>query len=506
MDGVTGSELFKARQSLTYDDIIILPGHIDFGVQDVSLKTKLTREIELSYPFTSSPMDTVTEAEMAIHLALLGGLGFVHYNNSIEEQSEIIRVVKRFENGFITDPKVLGPDQTVSDIHAIREKHGFSGIPITDTGDLAGKVVGIVTNRDIDFETDLDRPLREVMTTDLVTAPKGVTLIEANQIIRESKKGKLPILDEQGRLCALVSRHDLLKNRDYPDAVKSNTKQLMVGAALSTRTDDRERLEALVDAGVDVIVIDSAQGDSTFQYEMIKHAKAAFPDLQVIGGNVVTQNQCANLIRAGADAIRIGMGPGSICITQETMAVGRGQAAAVYHCALHCNEQGVPIIADGGISDIGDIVKAIAFGASTVMMGSMFAGTSESPGEYYYQNGVRLKRYRGMASIEAMEAGGGKRYFVEQKSVRVAQGVSGYVVDKGSVMSLVPYLAQGLRHSFQDMGVIDMAQLHERLYNDSLHFELRSHSAQTEGGIHGLYSYERPNYGQRETPSEPRRG
>ncbi|MCA8959820.1 MAG: IMP dehydrogenase [Planctomycetes bacterium] len=505
MDGVTASELFQARQSLTYDDIIILPGHIDFGVHEVALQTRLTREIELNCPLTSSPMDTVTEAEMAIHLALLGGLGFVHYNNSVEEQAEIVRKVKRFENGFITDPMVLGPNHCVRDIHHIRETHGFSGIPITETGDLRGKVIGIVTNRDIDFETNLDRPLRELMTTDLVTAEKGVTLIEANQIIRESKKGKLPILDEDGKLWALVSRHDLLKNRDYPDAVKSNAKQLRVGAALSTRDEDRVRLEALVAAGVDVVVIDAAQGDSTFQYEMIRHIKSTYPDLQVIGGNVVTQSQCANLIAAGADGIRVGMGPGSICITQETMAVGRGQAAAVYHCALHCNEQGVPILADGGISDIGDIVKALALGASTVMMGRMFAGTTEAPGDYYYQNGVRLKRYRGMASIEAMQAGGGKRYFVEQNHVRVAQGVSGYVVDKGSVKSLVPYLSQGLRHSFQDMGVRSIDALHAATRRDELVFELRSHSAQREGGIHGLYSYERPNYGQRETSNEPLR-
>ncbi|MEM7264116.1 MAG: IMP dehydrogenase, partial [Planctomycetota bacterium] len=244
MDGVTASELFQARQSLTYDDIIILPGRIDFGVQDVNLTTKLTREIELSYPITSSPMDTVTESEMAISLALLGGIGFIHYNNTVDEQAAMVRRVKRFENGFITDPMVLGPDQCVRDIHEIREKHGFSGIPITDTGDLSGRVIGVVTNRDIDFESNLDRPLRELMTTDLVTAKKGVTLAEANDIIRESKKGKLPILDEQGRLEALVSRHDLLKNRDFPDAVKSNAKQLRVGAAISTRDEDRERLEA----------------------------------------------------------------------------------------------------------------------------------------------------------------------------------------------------------------------------------------------------------------------
>ncbi|MFN0059699.1 MAG: IMP dehydrogenase [Planctomycetota bacterium] len=501
MDGVTARELFQARQSLSYDDIIILPGHIDFSLQDVSLKTKLTREITLNNPLTSSPMDTVTEAEMAIHLALLGGIGFIHYNNSIDEQATLVRRVKRFENGFIMDPMVLGPTNTVRDLLAVKEKHGYSGIPVTDTGDAKGKLIGIVTNRDIDFEKNLDRPLRDVMTTQLVTARRGISLREANEILKNAKKGKLPILDEEGRLWALVSRTDIKKSRDYPESVKSNSRQLIAGAALSTRNEDRDRLEALVQAGVDVLVIDAAQGDSIYQIEMLKYVKRAHPHLQLIAGNVVTQRQCQSLIAAGADAIRVGMGPGSICTTQETMAVGRGQAAAVYHCALHCNEAGVPVIADGGLGDIGDIVKALALGASAVMMGRMFAGTSEAPGDYYYQNGVRLKRYRGMASIEAMEAGGGKRYFADTEQIRVAQGVSGFVVDKGSVRNLIPYLTQGLRHSFQDIGVRDVPALHRALYADQLKFELRTGSAQREGGIHGLYSYERPSMGKREKPA-----
>lgn len=502
MDGVTGRELFKANQSLTYDDIIILPGHISFAVQDVDLSAQLTREIKLRVPIVSSPMDTVTESEMAIFLALLGGLGFIHYNNTVEEQAALVRKVKRFENGFITDPLVVGPNATIADVRGIKERHGFCGLPVTETGDQAGRVIGMVTKRDIEFEDDPTVPVSAVMSTDLVTAPKGISLAEANRIIKESKKGKLPIVDDGGRLWALVSRSDLLKNRDFPDAVKSNAKQLMAGAALSTRPEDRERLEALVAEGLDVVVLDSAQGDSVYQYEMLKYVKATYPDLQVIAGNVVTQRQCANLIAAGADAIRVGMGPGSICITQETMAVGRGQAAAVYRCAQHCREQGVPIIADGGVSDIGDIVKALALGASTVMMGRLFAGTTEAPGDYYYQNGVRLKRYRGMASIEAMQSGGGKRYFAHNEQIRVAQGVSGYVVDKGSVRSLVPYLGQGLRHSFQDIGVTSLSALHQSLAEDDLFFELRSHSAQREGGIHGLYSYEKPDMGANSSSNE----
>ena len=499
MDGVNARELFAAQRSLTYDDLILLPGYIDFGIEDVELSSKLTREISLSTPLCSSPMDTVTEAEMAVNLSLLGGIGFIHYNNTVEEQSQLVRRVKRYENGFITDPIVLGPDDKISDIDNVSARHGFSGIPITDTGDLGGKLIGIVTNRDIDFEQNREIPLREVMTTDLVTAPQGIELREANRVIRESKRGKLPIVDAGGRLVALVSRTDLKKNRDFPDSVKDDRKRLLAGAALSTRPDDRERLDALVEAGVDVIVIDSAQGISSFQVNMLRHVKQAYPDLQVIAGNVVTQQQCAALVAAGADAIRVGMGPGSICTTQETMAVGRGQAAAVYHCSLHCREQGVPVLADGGVRDIGHIVKALAMGASTVMMGLMFAGTAETPGEYFYQNGVRLKRYRGMASIEAMESGGGKRYFAEEEKIKVAQGVSGMVMDKGSVRNLVPYLKQGLRHALQDIGVRSIPALHSALTSGDLTFELRTMSAQREGGVHDMYSYEKPALGARES-------
>lgn len=492
-DGVSAQELFEPGSGISYDDFILLPGHIDFHHQEVELTTRVTRRIELRLPFVSSPMDTVTEHRMAIRLALLGGLGVVHYNNSVEQQADEIRKVKRFENGFITAPVVLGPTSTIADVDLIKERHGFSGIPITDNGEPDGRLVGIVTNRDIEFEPDRSRKLSEIMTGELVTAQAGITLQEANDLLRRSKKGKLPLVDPEGRLVSLVSRRDLLKNRDYPDATKDERKQLRVGAAVSTRDEDRERVTALVEAGVDMIVVDAAQGDSVYEMRLLEWIKATHPQVDVVGGNVVTRAQCRRLIAAGADGLRIGMGPGSICTTQGTMAVGRAQATAVFATASECRDAGIPILADGGISQIGHIAKALALGAGAVMMGYMFAGTQEAPGEYFYDGGVRLKRYRGMASISAMAAGGDKRYMTQadDRKVKVAQGVSGSVMDKGPLDLYVPYLVQGLRQSLQDMGIKSVSALQQALVDGTLRFERRSQAAQVEGGVHGLYSYKK---------------
>jgi len=493
-DGYSGEELFSSSQGLAYNDFIILPGYIDFSPDDVNLETSLTRNIRLKRPLVASPMDTVTESRMAIALALLGGIGIIHYNNTIEEQANEVRKVKRFENGFINDPIVLSPGNTIRDVDAIKERYGFSGIPVTENGKLGSRLVGIVTNRDVDFESNRDKKLSEVMTTDLLTARQGILLKEANDILKKSKKGKLPIVDSEGNLVSLMCRNDLLKNREYPNSSKDGKKQLMVGASISTQDEAKERMEELVKAGINVVVIDSAQGNSLFQIDMIKYIKRKHPEVDVIGGNVVTMEQCETLIQAGADALRIGMGPGSICTTQTTMAVGRAQATAVYKCARYSRRLGVPVIADGGIANIGHIAKALAIGASAGMMGSMFAGTQEAPGEYFYENGIRLKKYRGMASMEAMEKGGGKRYFAEDTKIKVAQGVSGAVVDKGSMFDYVPYLVQGLKHSFQDMGVRDIKTLHDKLNDGDLRFEKRSMSAQIEGGVHDMYSYMEPKY------------
>ncbi|KAK3052974.1 inosine-5'-monophosphate dehydrogenase [Extremus antarcticus] len=515
-DGISIDQLMDNTQigGLTYNDFLLLPGYIGFPASTVDLTSKLTRNITLKTPFTSSPMDTVTESNMAIHMALLGGVGVVHHNCSIEEQAEMIMKVKRFENGFILDPIVISPSTTVAEARALKERWGFGGFPVTENGTLRSKLIGIVTPRDTQFHHDASSPVTEVMSTDLVTAREGISLSEANDILSRSKKGKLPIVDAQGNLVSILSRSDLMKNLHYPLASKvPGTKQLLSAAAIGTREADKERLSALVEAGLDIVILDSSQGNSMYQIEMIQWIKKTYPQLQVIGGNVVTRDQAASLIAAGVDGLRIGMGAGSACITQEVMAVGRPQATSVYRVTEFAAKFGVPCIADGGIQNVGHIVKALSLGASTIMMGGLLAATTESPGAYVVgPDGQLRKTYRGMGSIDAMEdkkaAGpasnsaankaantaknaGTARYFSEGDKLLVAQGVSGSVLDRGSITKFLPYLMAGIQHSLQDIGVQSLRELQKGVRSGKVRFEFRTASAQAEGNVHGMVGVEK---------------
>jgi IMP dehydrogenase len=477
--------------SYTYNDLIVHPTYIDFSIDDIDLTSVLTPTITLKTPFISSPMDTVTGHELAIQLALQGGLGIIHNNNTPEMQKQEVMHVKRYNNGFINNPITFSPETPIKILIDARVKYGFSSFPITDS---SNHLLGSISKRDIDFIDDSDDMKAEnVMTKreDLVIESIDCSLEKAQNILKETKRSKLFVVDDDNKLISLICRKDILNSRNYPLATKDARSQLQVGAAISTRLTDRERLEHLVKGNVDIICIDSSQGNSIYQLETIKYIKATYPDLPVIAGNVVTHDQANNLIACGADILRVGMGVGSICTTQEVCGIGRGQCSAIYDTTRYTAKP-VPIIADGGIQNTGNIIKAFVMGSSAVMMGSLFAGTDEACNETYFENGIRLKKYRGMGSLDVMKSRDetASRYFAKSDDiVRVAQGVSGSVVSKGSVANYVPYLVKGVKHGFQDIGIKHLNDIRNSVDTGNIKFEIRSIASMTEGGVHDLYNY-----------------
>jgi IMP dehydrogenase len=394
---------------LTYDDVLLVPSYSEILPRDVNTSTFLTKKIQLNVPLVSAAMDTVTEAELAIAIAQNGGLGMLHKNMSIEKQAEEVRKVKRSESGMIQDPVTLLETSVVADAFKIMKEHKIGGIPVITSDN---KLVGIITNRDLRFQKDMSKPIAQVMTKEnLITAPEGTTLKEAEEILQNHKIEKLPVVDEQGFLSGLITFKDIQKVKNYPVACKDEKGRLRVGAAVGVTADTMQRVDALVKAGVDVIAIDTAHGHSKGVIDKLKEVKAKYPDLQVIAGNIATGAAAKALADAGADAVKVGIGPGSICTTRIIAGVGVPQLYAVFECAKALKGTGVPVIADGGIKHTGDIAKAIAAGASTVMAGSLFAGVEESPGETIIYEGRKFKSYRGMGSIEAMEQGSKDRYF-----------------------------------------------------------------------------------------------
>ncbi len=430
------------KEGLTFDDVLLIPQASDVLPSEVDLRTQLTPELKLNIPILSAAMDTVTEARLAIAMAREGGMGIIHKNMSIEEQAAQVDKVKRSEHGVITDPFFLEPQNLVKDAVALMERYRISGVPITKKG----KLVGILTNRDLRFETNYDQPIENVMTKDnLVVAPVGTSLADAQKILGKHRIEKLPIVDENGYLKGLITIKDIEKSIQYPNSARDKNGRLIVGAAVGTAANTMERIAALVEAKVDVIAIDTAHGHSKGVINEVSRIRAKYPSLTIIAGNVATAGATRALIEAGADVVKVGIGPGSICTTRVVAGIGVPQLTAVMDCAEEADKLGKRIIADGGIKYSGDIVKALAAGGSAVMIGSMLAGTSESPGEVELYQGRSFKVYRGMGSLSAMAAGSKDRYFQENASKFVPEGVEGRVPYRGSVSDIIFQMKGGLR-------------------------------------------------------------
>ncbi|MCM3758895.1 IMP dehydrogenase [Sporosarcina aquimarina] len=450
-----------AREGLTFDDVLLIPGASEVLPKDVSLSVQLTEKIKLNVPLISAGMDTVTESKMAISMARQGGLGVIHKNMGIEEQAEQVVTVKRSENGVITNPFFLTPEHQVFDAEHLMGKYRISGVPIVDTLENR-KLVGIITNRDLRFIQDYSLTIADVMTKEkLVTAPVGTTLEDAEKILQQHKIEKLPIADEDGTLRGLITIKDIEKVIEFPNAAKDHHGRLLVGAAVGVTSDTMVRVQKLVEAEVDVIVIDTAHGHSKGVIDMVKKIRETYPSLDIIAGNIATAAAAHELYEAGADVVKVGIGPGSICTTRVVAGVGVPQITAVYDCAAEARKHGKTIIADGGIKFSGDIVKALAAGGHAVMLGSLLAGTTESPGDTEIFQGRRFKVYRGMGSVSSMERGSKDRYFQEDAKKLVPEGIEGRMPYKGSLADTVHQLVGGIRSGMGYCGTKDLYTLRE---------------------------------------------
>lgn len=449
-------------EALTYDDVLLLPGYSEVLPRDTSTATKITRNITLNIPLVSAAMDTVTEANLAIAMALEGGLGFIHKNMPAEQQAAQVRKVKRSQSGMILDPITLSWDSVVGDAEKIMRENKIGGIPVVDQNK---KLIGIITNRDLRFQKNMTTPIKEIMTKEnLITAEVEVGLKEAEEILQQYKIEKLPIVDKTGKLTGLITYKDILKNRDRPNACKDEYGRLRVGAAVGVTPDMIERITALINAGVDVVSIDTAHGHSKGVIDAAKNVKKNFPDLELIVGNIATYEAADALAKAGADAVKVGVGPGSICTTRIVAGVGMPQLSAVYEASKALQGKNIPIIADGGIRFSGDVVKALAGGASSVMIGSLLAGTEEAPGEMIIYEGRKFKTYRGMGSVEAMEDGSKDRYFQDAEDdikKLVPEGIVGRVPYKGMVSEVLYQLTGGLKAGMGYCGAGTIEQLHD---------------------------------------------
>ncbi|MBO8164820.1 MAG: IMP dehydrogenase [Brevibacillus sp.] len=432
-----------AKEGLTFDDVLLIPAKSEVLPRDVDVTTTLSDDVKLNIPLISAGMDTVTESALAIAIARQGGIGVIHKNMSIEQQASEVDRVKRSESGVITNPFSLTPEHSVSEADALMGKYRISGVPIVDK---ENRLVGILTNRDLRFIHDFNTPISEVMTKEnLVTAPVGTTLQQAEQILQKHKIEKLPLVDENNVLKGLITIKDIEKAIQYPNAAKDKHGRLLCGAAVGVAADTFERAQALVNAGVDMLVVDTAHGHSKGVIETVRELRKQYPSLTIVAGNVATGEATRDLIEAGASVVKVGIGPGSICTTRVVAGIGVPQVTAIYDCATVAREYNIPIIADGGIKYSGDLTKAIGAGASAVMIGSLFAGTEESPGEFEIFQGRRFKVYRGMGSIGAMKAGSKDRYFQENEQKLVPEGIEGRVPYKGPLADVVYQLIGGLR-------------------------------------------------------------